>query len=836
MIISYKRYRLFLLATSFIMCLTSNSFAQWDSSKPRFLTRSKLWSTFRMTGQQGQQGFDASSSEDYAGLAYPGSSIRGGEYIEYWNANIIDQSTGGAGAGAKSTCTSRNENSHGEGTYILVKANGQKFISYSGPRSVSPDVVKVGYNAAEGPEADLGINNAKSTYWPGAPLTGSDEPVEIHNYQYHKYIGRDNEAEEIIIVRWTTGMGITCTKKGKAWSYQKYDDFIIVENIFEYTGDSNGDGIVDSNDIFGTDLPVLTDVYFSFANMFSSSLQGETWGDRPFMHWSDWRANNPAAQDDLYRYTGSPGFQALLEEDTPDYIDKKMCYGWDGDDPDNVWNDTGEPYVDKYVQRNTGNEQQGQSETQLLSYAFVGMAPLDYDPTDGFTNDPESYVAPENMEQPSRCKWWTYARLDAKPIEPNLMIHTEDEIYDILTMDDPANDNPAFYIDPPRADALRQVGTYTHFQLYGPYTLQPGDKVKIVMAFVGGSGADYLANQGVYDPRTAPENTWARSMHPGKMKEYEYGERSLFYNLSLAQEIYDSGYDVPDPPPDVLIRNVAPNSSGHLMVSWSDETLQAEDPDYTGDEAKDVAGFRVYQMLVGGASEKADPAEPRNDDKLTADWHNGPYRLMDEIKKGQLKSDLGLITYDPENHKYIFTDKTTNVGAFLYFYSVRSFDTGHSDWNGTGKIVPELESGLAAPEQKMLIGREPYFLSDMMVDNMEKQIKVVPNPYKSDGIHQYNLSNAIKFFNIPQKCVISIYSVSGELIAQVRHNEPQPIGEWGQQTIKFAGDVAPGIYFWVVKSEVDGDYSYVTAEGDTLPPVPVKSKGKIQKGTLVIIR
>ena len=816
--------------------MTPNAFTQWDSSKPRFLTRSKLWSTFRMTGIQGQQAIDASASEDFAGLSYPGSSIRAGEYVEYWNATLIDQSTGGGGAGAKSTCTSRNEHSHGEGAYILVKANGQKLISYSGPRSISPDVVKVGYNAAEGPEADLGVDDAKSTYWPGAPPTDSEEPVEIHNYQYHKYIGRDNEAEEIIIVRWTTGMGITCTKKGKAWSYQKYDDFIIVENIFEYTGDSNGDGFVDANDVFSTELPVLTDVYFSFANMFSSSLQGETWGERPIMHWGDWRANNPPAQDDHYHYSGSPGYQALISEDTPNYINKKMCYGYDGDDPDNDYNDMGEPYVEKYVQRNTGNEQQGQSETQLLSYGFVGMAPLDYDPTDGFTNDSEFYISPETMEQPSRCKWWPFPRLDEKPVEPHLSIYTVDEVYDMLTTDDPANDNPAFYEDPPRSYALRQVGTYAHFQLYGPYTLHPGDKVKIVMAFVGGSGADYLANQGVYDPRTAPENTWARSIEPGKMKEFEYGERSLFYNLTLAQEIYDLGYDVPDPPPDVLIKNVQPNLNGHLQVFWSDEALEAKDPDYTGEEAKDVAGFRVYQMLVGGAAEKADPSEPRHDDKLTADWHNGPYRLMDEIKKGQQESDLGLITFNSEKREYTFTDKSTRVGAFLYFYSVRSFDTGHSDWNGTGRAIPELESGLAAPEQKMLIGKEAFNLPSASLDNMKEKIRVVPNPYKTDGVHEYTLDNAIKFFNIPQKCTIRIYSVSGELVAQVHHNEAAPIGEWDQQTIKFAGDVAPGIYFWVVESEVDGDYSYVAASGDTLPPVHVNSKGKIQKGTLVIVR
>ena len=808
-----------------------NAYGQWDASVTRYLTRSKLWATYRMTGLQGQQAVASSQANDQAGLSYPGSSIRTGEFIAYWNASIINQSSGGGGAGAMSPNAARNENSHGEGTFIVAKANGKKFISYSGPRSISPDVVKVGYDASTGPEADLGVDDGKSTYWPGAPPYDREEPVEIHNYQYGKYIGRDNDAEEIIIVRWTTGMGITATKKAKAWSYQKYDDFIIVENTFEYTGDSNGDGIVDSTDVFGTNLPVLTGVYFSFANMFSASLMGETWGDDIIGGWGSWRHNGPFAQDEHYKYSDSPGYKALIPDDTPNYIGKKMSYGWDGDCPLNDYNDTGEPYVEKYVQRNTGNEQQGQSETQLLAYAFLGMAPLDYDPSDGYANDAESYVAPEVADQPSREKWWPLYRLDDKPLEPNLLSFQEDEIYDMI-----ATDGPAIDPDPPKPDALTLVGTVSHFQIYGPYTLHPGDKVKIVMAYVAGDGADYLANQGEYDPKLEPDNAWARSLRPGKMKEFEYGEKSLFHNLSLAQEIYDMNYDVPDPPPDVLIENVIPNTKAQLQIFWSDDALDAKDPDYSGDEAQDVAGFRVYKMLTGGAAEKADPKEPRNDDKLTGNWHNGPYKFMDEIKRGQLVSDLGLITYEPDRHRYTFVDPETRPGAFQYFYSVRSFDTGHADWNGTGQAVPSLESGLSAPEEKMMIGKEAYSLASAESDNMKQKIRVVPNPYKNDGIHEYTLSHAVKFFNIPQKCMISIYSVSGELVAQVYHHEASPIGEWDQQTVKFAGDVAPGIYFWVVESKVDDDFSYVSTQGDTLPPVHVTSKGQVQKGTILVIR
>ena len=61
----------------------ADSSAQWDASPTRYLTRSKLWATYRMTGLQGQQAIGSSQTNDQAGLSYPGSSIRAGEFVEF---------------------------------------------------------------------------------------------------------------------------------------------------------------------------------------------------------------------------------------------------------------------------------------------------------------------------------------------------------------------------------------------------------------------------------------------------------------------------------------------------------------------------------------------------------------------------------------------------------------------------------------------------------------------------------------------------------------------------------------------------------------------------------
>ena len=49
-----------------------------------------------------------------------------------------------------------------------------------------------------------------------------------------------DEAEEIITSTWATSVGITVTRTSRAWSYPDYDDMIIYEYEFEYTGDTDG--------------------------------------------------------------------------------------------------------------------------------------------------------------------------------------------------------------------------------------------------------------------------------------------------------------------------------------------------------------------------------------------------------------------------------------------------------------------------------------------------------------------------------------------------------------------------------------------------------------------
>ena len=98
------------------------------------------------------------------------------------------------------------------------------------------------------------------------------------------------------------------------------------------------------------------------------------------------------------------------------------------------------------------------------------------------------------------------------------------------------------------------------------------------------------------------------------------------------------------------------------------------------------------------------------------------------------------------------------------------------------------------------------------------QIVVYPNPYRIDanyrsrgfeGLNQDDRWSErvrrIHFANIPPKCTISIFSLDGDLIREIRHDKDpsDPTSrhaEWG--LISRSGlRVVSGLYYWVVESD-----------------------------------
>jgi len=754
----------------FMMFVFSDVWAQRDmitGYNPRLMTRGKLWSTFRNNGLQGGGNRPSYTDHDQTDLEYPGNAGRmSNDFMEYWfdveaivkgEPNLID---------VPRVCNP--QNSKGEGVWILTVADGKDtMVSYSGPRDVTQDVRDRVYDIYHSPEAVLGDstgpNLQRSNYSPYHNNI-NNEPVEIHNYAYGKYILNDNYPEEIIISQWTTKTGIRVVRKAYAWSYPDYDDFILEELIFYNDGNHS-----------------LKNTYLAFMNSFSVSSAGHQWPSGGGMGWTDWRVNKLPAQDDRFWFTKAPNYVADNPESTEVY--KKFVFAYQRDDDwyGSPWDDTGQPYKEAIASRGK-NEMQGEVENQLLAYQYIGFGPIDVMPP--FVNDSETYVAPKQADQPFAEKWWHSGNSDQHDFdEPSDTRQNDAQMYRMVTNIDTGRYQP----NPDEAMLV------THALVFGPYDLEPGQKAKIVIAFVGGSGADWEGQD---------EFAWSRK--PEARRQLKEGEFSIFRNFRRAKFAYEMGYDLPDPPPDVAVK-FKNNDLGQVVLQWKDTAESARDPDYTGEEAKDVRGYRIYRSWPPSFN-----------------WHYGPWVFVKEIKAKDPKY------YNPQTHTYSFADDHSFAG-YNYYYSVRTYDSGHAHWYDHNGVdhgpIPPLESGYTSPEQKNMIAVTPFQIATKKFDQMEAAIHVVPNPYRldyHDNLHRYPDTAdpyKIRFTNLPRHCIIRIYSVSGDLIYEREHRSSVSSEDaWRQDTISFSGNVVSGIYFWVVESLEEG------------------SKGKIQKGTLAIVK
>ena len=757
----------------------------------RSLTRGQLWSTFRKTGTQGYR--QDTYFGDEVDLMYPGFWVSSRDFEEYWGSDPRQVIQSYTEPEFLYNC------GRGEGIWIMTREGMEFNVSGSNPWVNTDDIAEMIYDPSKGPERDLGVQATshmtgalKANYWPGAPAIVADL-TEIHNYEYGRYIPVSTEAEEIVISQWTTERGITVTRRAKAWSYPDYDDFFILEIAFENTGDATGDGLPDAD----RGLPVtLNDAYFAFVNNMYVSEAQRSWLNAGVGGHAYW--HQPGMGDDWIKYSEASNFDGL-----PGLRGKKIFYVYDGDDPTTSDDDTGGPVF--LNQAPSGVQSRGALiDGQLMAFQYIGFAPLDYMPP--FTNDAEIYVAPKVADQPVSATWWPVtSQSDFTMPAPGKS--ADEEIYMELIG---KGTTPAIMENP---TTLQKATTA---QVYGPYDLAPGDKAKIVVAFVAGSGAEFAG------PGGGPMDVFAWS-RMGDKTHLDDGERALLQHLERAQFAYDNGYKLPKPPPDVAIK-VASDENGNLAISWSDAVDSAIDPDYTGADAQDVKGYRVYRAEfrhIGPWTQIADiPA-------------GGPYPANTEYDANATWVSAGRESAS-EPGIYTYHD-VESVPGFEYYYSVRSYDTGHSTWtNGIStlsdldsgqqqRIQTGLESGGAAPEQRVNLSDSPIVIATDQKDALLEPVRVVPNPYIPDDVHRYAGSERIRFVNIPRKCKISIYSISGDLVGVIDHPRrptDAPAGEqsWTQATYNFSTQVSSGHYFYIVESLVPGQ------------------EGKIAKGIFAVIR
>lgn len=183
---------------------------------------------------------------------------------------------------------------------------------------------------------------------------------------------------------------------------------------------------------------------------------------------------------------------------------------------------------------------------------------------------------------------------------------------------------------------------------------------------------------------------------------------------------------------------------------------------------------------------------------------------------------------DAQGKKYYeFTDGNAFVG-FTYYYNVSTYDRGYFKgqflYNKLDNKICDEEctqdtlSNPDLPHCDLAIDCEEVALDiRVSVDTNDdlQRIYAVPNPYRtgtsavtSPNYHNFP-DNSIKFFNVPKEAELKIYTVSGDLVWQTYHENPDGrdgIITWN--TMNKHGILAgSGVYIYKCKSRT-GDSVY----------------------------
>lgn len=527
-------------------------------------------------------------------------------------------------------------------------------------------------------------------------------------------VNPDQKADRILINKVRTSMGILMTRKIYAFSQQYNDNYFIYEFTFKNDGIVHIDGTTNPQD--------LTGVYFFWQYRYAVCREMGAYGLFVMPQSATWGHNT---MNDVVGYDPAAGdpFRAL--------------FSWHGRHSGAGFDNIGAPNIDE--------------DGRLLASQYIGVVTIHADAS--ATDKSDDSVQPRT----------TYYQGSDMPFQSGNDQYNPakmtDEYVNVIAAGDPALTHAAAVGDG-FADQFGQTsGGFSQTHGYGPYDIPVGDSIRIVMA----EGMNGLSRQ----MNIEVGGKWYREETPynlpgggttNDVDEYKdawifTGRDSIFQTFNRAIANYQSGFDIPLPPPPPDLFEV--NSGGdRIQLSWSDNA----------ESWPGFAGYRVYRAI------------------------NVPDTTYEEIFA------CGAGTGNPVVNSY---DDTQAARGFDYYYYVISFDDGSTN---------NVQSGVPLRSSRFYTQtNEPANLKRQAGTSLDS-IRVVPNPFNIRLARDPQLGygdDRILFLDIPPLCKIKIFTERGDLIKEIDHTDGSGDEAWDQVTSS-RQIVVSGIY--IAYFEVTEDY------------------------------
>lgn len=519
-----------------------------------------------------------------------------------------------------------------------------------------------------------------------------------------------------------TSMGVTVTRTVYAFSQQYHDNYFIKEYTYENTGN------IDDDEEIELSGQTINEMYIGFMPRYATSREGGytvdgqmTWGK---YQWVSHMGNNYPNGDDSLR----------------------CFWSWLGQS-DNVNHD------------NIGGPDED-DKGRLSCPQFAGMVSLHCDgsPTDTINDDltkhriigwhaGDTYPGISNNNVSGMKELWEMLE--------GTDLYTGSETPMDIGISDPGPGKNDFPQDNPGNDGGGAAG----FLTYGPYTLNFGEKVKIVQA-EGVSGlsrekARKVGNNWFYEENLIlPDGSDANNKNEYKNAWVYTGKDSILQTYSRARKNYESGYNIPLPPQPPT-EFVVSSGGDKIILDWKPSPSET-DPNF--------GGYSIYR-----ATSSVDSV----------------FHLIHEC---------GVGTENPTIvNQYI---DMSPIRGISYYYYISAFTDG-SD-NTAGNLNP---NGRLRSNRAYTQTTQPAYLRRKEGEGF-KDTRIVPNPYNikarkmqfGEGLDK----DKIMFYNIPGYCEIKIFSERGDLIKTLDHADGSGDDRWNLVS-KDRQIIVSGIYVAYIK-------------------------------------
>lgn len=248
-------------------------------------------------------------------------------------------------------------------------------------------------------------------------------------------------SDEMIVTSWNTDVGITVTRRSYVFANQNFDDFVLLEYVFENSGN------IDRTDEAELSGQILNDVYFGFIHHFRPCRKGS----------ENAGTNNERDADDwIHYYGGEPGdtLRGLW-----------YCYDGDSKNPNSFEDDTGDPHSTSISLPKNDPNNYGTGEFLSPQYAGFGLIHADTSPNDN-SDDPN---------QPATVLFQPHNQQDLPMTRENA---GGQAMYEALSSGDKQQGTDELgYTD---ASSPEVASPYC-FISCGPYQMNYGDEIRIVI-------------------------------------------------------------------------------------------------------------------------------------------------------------------------------------------------------------------------------------------------------------------------------------------------------------------------------------------------------------------